>query len=71
MPIWLVPAQSISLTSLSGLAPVHRFSKDKWGWGPLGVYFVRQGLAIQSSHASMLTPALWKSIWSPYRLPNV
>ena len=72
MPDWLTLDQSILINALSGLVPVHRSSKDKWGWGPTGVYSVGHGFsAIQPSQASLLTHVLWKSIWSPYGLPKV
>ena len=63
MPERLISEQSNLIKVLSGLAPIHCASKDKWGWGSSGVYYVGHGFsAIQSSHTSMLTPALWKSI---------
>ena len=63
MPQWLIPEQSILTKALSDLAPIHCSLKDKWGWGPTGVYSVGHGFsAIQSSQTSLLTPALWKSI---------
>ena len=64
--------QTILIDALAGLAPVHRSSNDKWGWGSTGVYTVAHGMsAIHSPHASLLSTALWKSIWSPFGLPKV
>ena len=68
---WL-QKQSILIKALSSLAPVHCSLKDKWGWGSTGVYSVGLGFSTnQPPHASMLTPALWKLIWSSYGLPKV
>ena len=72
MPDRLISDQTKLIKALSGLAPVHFSLKDKWGWGAFGVYSVGHGYSeINISHAALLTPALWKSIWSSYGLPKV
>ena len=63
MPDQLILDQSLLLTALSRSSPVHRSTKDKWGWGSSGVYTVGHGFsALQPTHVDFLTSALWKSI---------
>ena len=52
--------------------PCRHSSKDKWGWGTTGIYTIAQGFSsLQATHPSLLTPKLWKSIWSPFCIPKV
>ena len=72
MPDRLILDQSLLLTALSGLSPIHRSTKDKWGWGSSGVYIVGHGFsALQPTHVDLLTPALGKLIWSSYGLLKI
>ena len=60
------------ITTLSGLAPFHRSYKDKWGWGRFGFFTAAQGFSsLQAPHPSLLSPTLWKDVWSPLSLPKV
>ena len=61
------------ISTLTGLALVHKSFKDKWGWGSSGSYSAANGyLAYQQlPHDSSLIPVFWKSLWSSYCLPKV
>ena len=53
IPEPLLPQKNLFIAMLSGLASVHRSSKDKWGWGQSGIYTTAQGfIALQPPQAS-------------------
>jgi hypothetical protein len=57
---------------ISGLAPVHLRSSDKWGWGKTRVYTTSHGFtALQYQHLQIHSPSLWKLVRDPFGLPKV
>ena len=65
---WIFPelpvhlsAQKLYLSSLlTGLAPVHISSKDRWGWGAEGSYTAKSAfLSLMLVHNSTFPPAIW------------
>ena len=45
LPDILIPQKKLLLSSLTGLAPIHRQSKDSWGWGRSSFYSVVNGFS--------------------------
>jgi len=60
------------LAAISGMAPLHLRSRDKWGWGPTGAYTSKQGfVALQAQHSRIHTSTLWQHVWDPFGLPKI
>eukprot|EP00253_Pinus_taeda_P022763 PITA_22763 len=57
---------------LREVALVHKTEKDKWGWGPTGVYSSAKGYELLQSHRDRSLPArFWMEVWDPLALPKV
>jgi hypothetical protein len=72
IPEHLQNQNNLLLVALTGLAPVHLLSTEKWGWGKTRIYTAVQGFtSLQSHQVSIQSTSIWKQVWDPLGLPKV
>eukprot|EP00253_Pinus_taeda_P013603 PITA_13603 len=64
--------QSLLEDRLEDASPVHRASKDCWGWGQSGIYSTVAGYStLQGLKNSNHPPTFWKNVWDSFATPKV